>query len=102
MVIFNTTYHVARGLEDQFINWLRETYLPMALKSEYLSLPRLSQVQCAEEQEGSSFSLQFHVKDRDILSVWYNECGENLSEALYSRFGEQVLGYVTLLDEIDI
>ena len=101
MIIFNTTYHVESGLEESFIAWLKETYIPSALRREALSRPQLCRVVPPEECEGSSFSLQFHVKDSDTLSAWYRETGAGLQEALVSRFAEQVAGFSTLLEVIE-
>ena len=101
MIIFNTTYHVDSGLEDNFIAWLKENYIPVALRRGELSQPQLCRVMTTEECEGSSLSLQFHVKDVETLSRWYDEAGVELSEALVARFGDKVVGFNTLLEVID-
>ena len=100
MIIFNTTYHVESGLEESFIAWLKETYIPSALRREALSRPQLCRVGPPDECEGSSFSLQFHVKDNDTLSLWYRETGVGLHEALVARFAGKVAGFSTLLEVI--
>ena len=86
MIIFNTTYHVDDELEASFIAWLKENYIPMALRREELSEPQLCRVMTTGEEDGSSLSLQFHVQD---------------TEALVSRFGDRVVGFNTLLEVID-
>ena len=97
MIIFNTTYHVDDELEASFIAWLKENYIPMALRSE----PQLCRVMTTGEEDGSSLSLQFHVQDTEALSLWYKEMGVELTEALVSRFGDRVVGFNTLLEVID-
>lgn len=53
------------------------------------------------EDQGESYSLQFHVKDTDILSHWYAETGEDLACALTQKFNNQVVGFTTLLEIIE-
>ncbi len=101
MIIFNTTYHVDSELEVIFIAWLKKNYIPMALRREELSEPQLCRVITTGEESGSSLSLQFHVRDTEALSLWYEEVGVELAEALVSRFGDRVVGFNTLLEVID-
>ena len=101
MIIFNTTYHVDDELEASFIAWLKENYIPMALRREELSEPQLCRVMTTGEEDGSSLSLQVHVQDTEALSLWYKEMGVELTEALVSRFGDRVVGFNTLLEVID-
>lgn len=101
MIIFNTTYHASNSIKDLFINWLKEIYIPTALHREELSEPQLCRVMTENENEGVSYSLQFHVKDMDILSHWYTETGEDLACALTQKFKDQVVGFTTLLEIIE-
>mgnify|MGYP002294001687 CR=1 FL=1 len=110
MIIFNTTYHVDDELEASFIAWLKENYIPMALRREELSEPQLCRVMTTGEEDGSSLSLQFHVQDTfdgayyaDVLvgEGGRTVVGVELTEALVSRFGDRVVGFNTLLEVID-
>lgn len=103
MIIFNTTYHVAPQQADRFLTWIRTEYVPAALRSGDLSHARLALVLADHaESDGDSYSLQFNVSDEETLSRWCREQGSLLSEIQRSLFGNEVLGFTTLLDEIDL
>ncbi|MCP9611180.1 DUF4286 family protein [Coprobacter tertius] len=100
MIIYNTTYQVDKETIDEFILWLKENYIPRAMIRGELSEPQLCKVITPDDYEGSSFSLQFHVKDTRILSLWYEKVGKILQEELVTCFGEKVVGFNTLLEII--
>lgn len=101
MIIFNTTYHTSKASEENFINWLKEVYIPTALRYEILSNPQLCRIMTETEEEGQNYSLQFHVKDIETLSHWYDKVGSDLACALTTHFKDQVVGFNTLLEIID-
>ncbi len=102
MLTFNTTYHVESSCYDAFVAWLREEYIPVAMKQGVLSEPRMARIMTTEEQEGVSLSLQFFVADLDVLSRWYEECGAGLLESMQQKFAQQVAGFSTLMEHIDL
>ena len=85
------------GEED----YLKKQYIPKAVESGFLQRPCLRRVMQAEEGEGISFSVQFHVKNVDTLNFWLQNEGNNLHRALVARFGHKIAGFSTLLEEID-
>lgn len=103
MIVYNTTYRVDAGADAQFLSWVRESLIPMSVRSGELTEPRLCRVETDDEkEEGRSYSLQFTVKSREILQRWYEEEGVRSSEEMTARFGNSVLGFVTLLTVMDI
>ena len=84
MIIFNTTYHADNARKDEFIGWLKESYIPTVLEHGLLQEPQLTS------------------PDTQALERWHEECGEALLAEMQKRFGDQVLGFSTLLEVIDL
>ena len=102
MIIYNTTFHTHTSTEQDFLKWLREEYIPAAVRDGRLSEPRLTLVLNAEESDGRNYSLQFRADGLDALRDWYAEVGDDLLAALPSRFGDKVAGFTTLLEEVGL
>lgn len=102
MIIFNTTYHADNARKDEFIGWLKESYIPAVLEHGLLQEPQLTRIFADNEEEGTSLSLQFKSPDTQALERWHEECGEALLAEMQKRFGDQVLGFSTLLEVIDL
>ncbi|NDV96540.1 DUF4286 family protein [Dysgonomonas sp. 521] len=102
MIIFNTTFHVEDQICDDYIRFIKETYIIRAVNSGFLHEPRFARIHAQHEESGTSYSLQFKVKNVDTLNHWYATEGEALREELTTRFGNKALGFVTLLEEISL
>ena len=78
MIVYNTTFHIEKDILDESLDYLKKQYIPKAVESGFLQRPCLRRVMQAEEGEGISFSVQFHVKNVDTLNFWLQNEGNNL------------------------
>lgn len=102
MIIFNTTFQISNGLQDSFIEWLKTEYIPLAIQSQILFNPLLSQVLVQEEIEGECYALQFHVQNLENLNRWYEQYGKGLNEKLSKKFASEAVGFSTVLQTIEL
>lgn len=98
MFIYNTTYHVEAEVEDNFLIWLREVYIPDVEKSGMLHNPRLCRVLSHREEGSASISLQWEVESSAVLHRWHIEYGVKLNEQLTAIFKDKIIGIPTLLE----
>ena len=56
----------------------------------------------SEEEEGCSFAVQFRVKNIDTLNYWIEREGQAFSRQLIQQFGSKVIGFTTVLEEIEL
>lgn len=102
MLIFNTTYHIEEDMQKQFLEFMTDTYIPTAISSGFLHTPCLSRIHSQHKEKGFSYSLQFKVKNSEVLDHWMEEQGENLHQQLQKKFGHKLAGFITLMDEVDL
>lgn len=102
MIIFNTTFHIEDDVRQSCIDYLKNTYIVKAVNSGFLFEPRLALIHAQHEESGSSYSLQFKVKNVDTLDYWLSTEGKLLQQELVDKFGNKALGFITLLEEIDL
>ena len=102
MIIYNTTFHVEDNVLNEFLCYLLTTYIPQAIATGFLHQPSLKKVLHTQPDQGNSLSLQFHVKNIDTLNYWLEYDGVSLHKALTNCFGSKIVGFSTLLEEMDI
>lgn len=102
MLIYNTTFHVDEEITPQLITYLKNNFIPVAETSGFLFNPELRKVLMFDEEKGDSICLQFHVKNMETLNYWLEKDGQNLHQALVKQFGQNVVGFSTLLEEISL
>jgi hypothetical protein len=101
MIIYNTTFHIENEILEECLQYLKKIYIPKAAENGFLHNPHLRKVLHTRQEEGASFTVQFHVKNMDTLNYWMNKEGFLLHKSLMERFGTKVAGFSTLLEEID-
>lgn len=102
MIIYNTTFHIENEILDECLDYLKTSYIPTAAASGFLRTPVLRRIMTDDPGEGSSFSVQFQVKNVDTLQHWLDTQGAVLHQELVNRFGYKVAGFTTILEEIDL
>lgn len=100
MIVFNTTFHVETSINDEFVNYLQEVYIPAATRSGLLSSPRLARVFAGEEEEGYSYAMEFTVVDLTALEKWNQEESKGVVTPLLDKFKEKVAGFSTVMQTI--
>lgn len=103
MIIYNITFHIENDILPDCLNFLRLTYIPLATQSGFMHTPCLHRIlPHAEEENACSYAVQFRVKNIDTLNYWIEQEGQQLSRLLVHRFGDKVIGFTTVLEEMDL
>ena len=101
MIVYNTTFNIENDILTECIEYLKKSYMPRASASGFLRTPYLRRILQDESEDASSYSVQFHVKNPETLEYWMQSEGRALQEELITRFGTKIVGFSTLLEEID-
>ena len=98
MLIYNTTYHTDESVENDFLIWMNEVYIPEIEKTGFLHNPRLLRILSHQEEGNVSFSIQWEVESSAILHRWHLESGVKLNEQMLAIFKDKVIGIPTLME----
>jgi len=98
MLIFNTTYLVSDSAHDDWHKWINEQHIPFMLKFKPFSNPQIAKVITTQQQEGTSFSVQFHIRDMETLNIWSEKYGKAFQENCAAQFGTEVIFFTTVLE----
>ena len=101
MLIFNTTYLVSDKARAKWLNWVREQHIPFMLDSTYFLKPQVTRIITSAEQEGTSYSVQFHIEDMRTLKKWNQEFSAIFKENCSQEFGTEVIFFTTVLEIVD-
>lgn len=101
MIIYNTTYQIDPSVHDEALAWIRLELIPSLSSSKHLKNPRLVRVM-TDDESNKSYSLQFEVEDITTLNEWYKMHGASIYAGLTKKYGNNLLGFTTLLENIDL
>lgn len=100
MLIYNTTYSVEDEVHDNFLIWMKESYMPEVEKEGTLKSPCLCRL-LSHQHDGTSYALQWKVENSAALHRWHSSMGERFNKELTRIFENKVTGFPTLMEVIE-
>ncbi|MBQ8773450.1 MAG: DUF4286 family protein [Muribaculaceae bacterium] len=100
MILLNTTFHVEKSIEKDFINWVKTTYIPVALSSGIVKDALFTRI-LAESEGGTAYAVQFKSIDIATAEQWHDTDAQKLKSDISQRWGQRILYFSTYMDIID-
>lgn len=100
MTLLNTTFHVHTSVNDLFIRWVKEIYVPKAMENEQISNPVFTRIMTQVDPEATSYAVQLQVSSHSEAEAWHDSIAAQLKDALAREVGERVLHFTTYMEII--
>jgi hypothetical protein len=101
MLIFNITFLVSDKVHSSWLKWVREEHIPFMLNSTYFIQPQVARVITSDKEDGTSFSVQFHINDMRTLKQWNQQYSTVFQQNCSQNFGSEVLFFTTVLELVE-
>lgn len=102
MLIYNVTMHVDDSVLSRWLEWMKTIHIPEVLNSGKFLEATMTQVLVEEESGGTTYSVQYKVKDRKTLERYYKEDADRLRKETLKHFGDSILAFRTELEVLSI
>ncbi len=102
MIIYNTTFGVPKELENEFLDFIRDKFIPLSIKNNILIEPRLARIFSKEDNDDLSYALEFKTHTIEALEKWNSTVGKELNFLIVTTFGQNIQGFATLLQPVDL
>lgn len=99
-LVYNTTFHVEIEIAEKLIQSIKEFYIPY-VKKKGLCCDILFTRIILHEEEGLSFSLQLVFPSEKNYAIFIDIYKDKLLGILIELFGQNLLHFSTILEEID-
>ncbi len=101
MLIFNTTYKVTSSITEKWINWVQQNHIPFMLADKQFSRPQIAKIVGSEDEQGVSYSVQFHIADMQTLMNWHKQNATEFQQNFQKAFGIDVQFFSTVLEVVE-
>lgn len=101
MIIYNVTCSVDKEIAEEWISWMKEKHIPELLKTGLFSKYKILKVLSHDDNEPTfSFAVQYYSKSITDIQEYIQKHAPRLRDDVHKRYGERVIAYRTLLEEI--
>lgn len=73
MLIYNVTVNVDESIEQLWLQWMNEDYIPEMLQTNLFQKARILRVMVEEEMGGITYSVQYYANSKAALEKYYTE-----------------------------
>jgi len=102
MLIYNVTINVEESVKDAWVSWMVKTHIPDVLATGRFLDATMTRVLVNEEMGGVTYSVQYKVKDRKTLDLYYQNDADRLRNETVKRFGNSLVAFRTELEVVTI
>jgi len=102
MLIYNVTINVDESIKDAWVTWMMNTHIPDVLATGKFMEATMTRVLVDEEMGGITYSIQFKVKDRETLDLYYQHDADRLRNETVRLFSNSLVAFRTELEVIAI
>ena len=97
--LYNVTIGVDKEIEMEWLQWMKDYYLPRAMQSGAFLEHRIYKVLTHEDENSVSYSVQYFSDAIEKIVQYLNNDGKVLLEELRNRYKEKHVVFNTLLQE---
>ena len=96
MYIYNVTVNIDESAHDEWLAWMKETHIPDVMDTGLFLSNRILQVM-VEEESGTTYSVQYEVKDMETLQLYQEVYAAKLQQEHIDKFKDKFVAFRTIL-----
>ncbi len=100
MVVFNITLNIDEQVENDFIHFVKESWMPLLLNEAIFSEARICKVLVEEEMGGSTYSLQITASSLEDLTHFEENKFPIIYQVLHEKFINKFVVFTTKMQLI--
>ena len=97
MILYNITINIDNEVHDEWMKWMKDTYIPHVLETKLFVDHKIFQLFNEEPNGGTTYAFQFFLKNREDYEIYQKEFDAALQSSLNSKFRGKFVDFKTLL-----
>lgn len=100
MLLYNVTFGIDKQIEEEWISWIKENYIPALMQTGLFTDYKMYKVLTHDDESSVSYSVQCFSNTIDQVLKYLNDFAPALVEVHRLRFKDKHVAFNTLLQEI--
>lgn len=100
MILYNVTVSIDPAVENEWLQWMRETHIPDVLRTNCFIESRISRVH-GEEQGGCTYAISYVAPTREKYDEYLANHAEGLQKEHSQKYDGRFAAFRTLLSIVE-
>ncbi|NJO03766.1 MAG: DUF4286 family protein [Bacteroidia bacterium] len=102
MIIYNVTLNVEDDIHTEWLEWMRNEHIPAIMQTGlFLKYKIFKIISETEETTGFTYAIQYSLKDVKDFLTYSDLHAPRLQKQSHDKYGQRVLAFRTLLEEVE-
>ncbi len=102
MMLYNITFNVDQDIEQEWLTWIKMTYIDNVMGTGLFQNYRLFKLLSEPENNGTTFALQFYAKNLDNIETYIDKYASSIVKQHNEKFKYKQVAFMTLLESVDL
>ena len=100
MIIYNVTTKVATDVHFQWLQWMRESYIPAVMATGLFSDYRMSRLLDQDDEDGPTYVVQYFADSLEQYNTFSERHQQGLRQSGHALFGDRFIAFNTIMEVI--
>lgn len=100
MILYNVTIGIDKGIETEWVAWMRNQHIPDVLKTGIFVSHKFYKVLSHDDEGSVSYCVQYFTPTIDAFNIYLQNHAHRLMDEHHQRFKDRHVAFRTLLEEI--
>lgn len=101
MILYNVTINIDNEVKDEWLHWMKEIHIPEVLATGLFFENKICKIH-AEEEGGSSYSIQYLAKSKEDYDLYQKKYAPALQQKHTERYNGKFGAFRTVLEVIHV
>ena len=100
MIVYNVTVNVDNSVHVEWLNWMRETHIPDAMRTGIFQENRILKLIGDEDSGGHTYAIQYTCMTMNDYNTYEQKFAPALQKAHADRYKDKFVAFRTLLEVV--
>lgn len=101
MVVYNVTTKVAWQIEDNWLTWQKESYIPSIMASALIVEYKIFRLLDQQDEDGPTYTTQFFFNSIEKYELYIQLHSTAMRSNAISKWGNQSISFHTVMELVD-
>lgn len=101
MILYNVTVNIDKDVEQDWIEWMKNTHIPEVMGTGYFTSNRMMKMLSEQEDEsGGTYAIQYTADNLGQLEEYLEKAAPKLQKQSIIRYGTKMAAFRSVLEEV--
>lgn len=100
-IIFNVTVKVDRTIASEWLQWMRQDYIPRMLQTGCFTSHRIVRLLDIDDTEGPTYAIQYQASSRADYNRYARLYAAQMQKNAFERWGNRFIGFHSVMEIVD-